>query len=67
MVQIDMATRHGATKGGIVIKICAWCKRRLVNGEWIVDDDPDRAELVSHGLCEDCYEKHFEETEREES
>jgi len=50
-----------------MIIICAWCNRRLVNGEWVVDGDPDRAELVSHGLCEDCYEKHFEETEREES
>ena len=53
-----------------MIKICAWCRRRLVDGEWVVDDEPDRAELVSHGLCKSCFEKHFEETEeteREES
>ena len=40
-----------------MIKICSWCRRRLVDGEWVVDDEPDRAELVSHGICESCAEK----------
>jgi len=41
----------------MMFTVCAWCNRIRINGEWVVDDEPDRAELVSHGICESCAEK----------
>ena len=38
-----------------MITICLFCKRRKIcNGVWVDDDDPDRTDLVSHVTCPDC-------------
>jgi len=43
-----------------IITICMFCKRRkLDSGAWADDDNPNRTELVSHGICPDCYKEKY--------
>jgi len=39
--------------------ICAWCSRELP------EDDEEPLNEVSHGICEECAEKMFEDIEEE--
>jgi transposase-like protein len=42
-------------------RVCGWCKRLFVDGEWVVADPPD--EWVTHGICEECNERFMREIE----
>ena len=42
---------------------CSYCKRRRVDGVWVDALPPPREALVSHGICEQCYEKVVETLE----
>lgn len=42
-------------QNNITPAICAWCKKKLNDFEYKEDTK------VSHGICEECEEKHFKE------
>jgi len=45
------------------IVLCSYCHRRRIDGVWLAALPPPAGALVSHGICEECYNKLFEEEE----
>jgi hypothetical protein len=37
-------------------RVCSWCKRWLVEGQW-VEAKPPEGMLITHGICEACFER----------
>jgi hypothetical protein len=49
-----------------MIVVCSYCQRQRCSGQWIVALPPPVGTLVSHGICEECYNKVMEELDKEE-
>lgn len=44
-----------------IIRVCAWCNRINIDGEWIIPIyDRSVTEKVTHGICPDCKDKEFD-------
>jgi hypothetical protein len=41
---------------GPIHRVCAWCKRTSLAGEWIAASEASDQEIepVTHGICPDC-------------
>lgn len=40
-----------------ITKVCAWCKRVLVNGVYVVDSRHEYRAPYTHGICPECEAK----------
>lgn len=69
--RLSKRSRKGTATDTRLLTVCAWCERVRVAGRWLEMDDaisrlrtfewaapPD----LTHGICEDCYERLAEET-----
>jgi len=50
-----------------IAKVCAWCKRVLVNGEWVVPPSGQDLGQVTHGICEECEQRVTDDLDEDES
>ena len=47
------------------IVLCSYCARRRIDGVWIDSLPPPAGALVSHGICETCYDRVMAELDAE--
>ena len=50
-------------EAGTLIRMCAWCERFLIDGEWVQPPRGalaaiDAPNMVSHSICPSCAAKH---------
>lgn len=38
-----------------MLVVCAYCDRQRVGGVWLPSLPPPESEMVSHGMCDECY------------